>query len=124
MWHTYGSWNTGSGQILHLWDQFTAAEISNPEQAGCGNVHFAPNSEADYDWGNTRLVYSTCDDWLNNFPDLTGEKKLVDHTEWGGGDMRLHHIWWFQHIPHLNGVNPDGKLNNWWKYIIEYFNYD
>ncbi|MHC4661211.1 MAG: PKD domain-containing protein, partial [Planctomycetota bacterium] len=124
MWHTYGSWNTGSGQIIHLWDKFTAAEISNPGQSGCGNVHFSPNSESDYDWGNARFVYSTCDDWLNNFPDLTGEKKLVNKTEWGGGDIRLHHIWWFQHIPRVDGVNPDGKLNNWWKYIIEYFNYE
>ena len=120
--HVYGSWNIGSGQIEHLWDRFTAYEKVCPGNAACGNVHFAPNSQSDYDWGNTATVYSTCDDWLGNFPDLTDETKPVDCTEWGNGDMRLHHKWWFRRFPHHRG-ELDGKLINWWKYVIEWWKY-
>ena len=43
--------------------------------------------------------------------------------DWGGGGMRLHHIWWLNHIPKAAGVNPDGKRNNWWKYFLDYSSY-
>lgn len=120
--YVYGSWNTGSGQILHLWDEFTAYEKVCPGEAACGNVHFAPNSTSDYDWGNTAYVESTCDDWLDNFPELTGDKTTVNCSDWGSGDMRMHHKWWFRRFPHCEGES-DGKLINWWKYVIEWHNF-
>mgnify|MGYP000849116978 FL=1 len=101
----------------HTWARFTRHEKTHPGEAACGNVHFAPNSESDYDWGNTRPVYSTCDDWAVNFPALTGEKRLVTATEWGNGDMRLHHIWWMRRFPHHAG-DFEGYYANWWKYIF------
>ncbi|MFZ5950012.1 MAG: hypothetical protein ACOYXC_04880 [Candidatus Rifleibacteriota bacterium] len=104
------------------WARFSRYEKNHPGEAGCGNVHFAPNSERDYDWGNPRKVYSTCDDWARNFPALTGEKKLVSAEEWGSGDMRLHHIWWMSRFPHHAG-EFEGKLANWWKYIFDWNNY-
>lgn len=67
MTHVYGSWNAYPPQ--HNWDLFTLVDknITNRKNytAGCGNVHFAPNSTADYQWGNYTNVYSTCDDWLD-----------------------------------------------------------
>jgi hypothetical protein len=94
-------------------------------EAACGITHFAPNSATDYDWGNTTKVMSTCNVWLYNWPNLKGAstKRLVDCSEWGGGDMRLHHVWWLNHIPKAAGVNPDGKQNNWWKYFVNYSSY-
>ena len=88
-----------------------------PGEAGCGNVHFAPNSERDYDWGNRRVVWSTCDDWLN-YPDLTGQRRPVNCEEWGGGDIRAHHRWWLRHLPRAPG-RTEGKLNNWWAYVVD-----
>jgi len=123
--HVYGSWNAYPPQ--HNWDYFTLINknIQNHTlyTAGCGNVHYAPNSQSDYEWGNMTFVWSTCDDWLNNWPNLQGTKKRVNCTEWGGGDMRLHHRWWFKHIPKKPGVNPDGKQNNWWKYLADFNSY-
>lgn len=84
--------------------------------AVCGNVHFAPNSVADYDWGNPTPVWSSCDDWLN-FPRLTGAKKLMTAADWGGGDIAKHHRWWFRHFPKAAGFDPDGMLFNWWGYV-------
>lgn len=99
-----------------LWRQFTRYDKSSPGHAACGNVHFAPNSERDYDWGNRRLVLSTCDDWLN-YPELTGKTRRVNCADWGNGDMRLHHMWWLKRFPHVDGATHNGISNNWWRCI-------
>lgn len=111
--------------ITNNWDRFRMYDKIQTGQAACGICHYAPNSELDYDWGNTGYVWSTCDDWLNNWPNLLGDitKRLVNCSEWGNGDMRLHHIWWLQHLPKKPGVNSDGKQNNWWKYSCDYNSY-
>jgi hypothetical protein len=101
----------------NMWQRFTRYDKTSPGLAECGNVHFAPNSEADYDWGNPRPVPSTCDDWLT-YPDLPGLSRTVTSAEWGGGDMRLHHLWWLSHLPKVEGVT-DGVSNNWWTYLVD-----
>jgi len=101
----------------NLWERFYRYHKTHPNQAECGNVHFAPNSIKDYDWGNPAKVPSFCDNWYT-FPDLTGDARLVDCHEWGNGDIRLHHLWWFRHLPHIRG-QTNGIANNWWQYIID-----
>lgn len=122
--YVYGSW---SAQKTHAWNRFTLYDKQMPDEAACGNVHFAPNSTSDYDWGNSSYVNSTCDWWLNTFPagypDEIGPKRLVNRGEWGNGDMRLHHTWWFSHIPHVDGsITEYGmtRLNNWWAYLQDF----
>ncbi len=100
----------------NLWDIFTRYDQVAPGQSHCGNVHFAPSSQRDYDWGNRRTVYSFCDNWYN-FPDLSGPGRMVDCSEWGNGDMRGHHLWWLKHLPHVPGATF-GVSNNWWEYIL------
>lgn len=105
---------------MNDWERFTLYDTVAPGYAVCGNVHFAPNSDSDYDWGNRSKVYSSWKDWLNNYPDLKGEKKLVNAASWGNGNMAAHHKWWFSCIPHMKGVNrTTDAYNNWWIY----FNY-
>jgi hypothetical protein len=99
----------------NLWQRFTRYDKIAPGRASVGNVHFAPNSDGDYDWGNPRPVSSDCDDWLE-FPHLTGRRRMVDCRDWGHGDMRLHHLWWFGRLPHAAGAT-DGIAHNWWRYI-------
>jgi hypothetical protein len=101
----------------NLWERFTRHEKTHPGRSEVGTVHFAPNSTRDYDWGNPRRVLSRCDDWYD-FPRLTGRSKLVDCREWGGGDIRLHHLWWFRHMPHWQG-EAGGISANWWEYIAD-----
>ena len=101
----------------NLWNRYTRYDKKNPGQAEVGNVHFAPNSERDYDWGNMRLVSSLCDDWLS-FPNFTGEMRQVNADDWGNGDIRLHHQWWQERIPHVGG-RQNGIHNNWWQYIMD-----
>ncbi len=114
--HVFGSWDRG--QATHAWNRFTLYDKVAPGQAACGNVHYAPNSSQDYDWGNPRVVSSDCEDWLD-YPDLTGQRKPVNCAEWGGGDIREHHRWWLSHLPRAEGRSK-GKLNNWWAYLVDF----
>lgn len=101
----------------HPWSRFSLYDRVAPGESGCGTVHFAPNSERDYDWGNGRPVWSSCDHWLH-YPDLTGPPRLVSCDEWGGGDIREHHRWWLRHLPRAHGTTG-ARLNNWWAYAVD-----
>jgi hypothetical protein len=100
-----------------LWKRFTRTHLSHPGQAEVGTIHFAPNSQRDYDWGNSVVVPSRCDSWFD-FPELRGQPRMVNSDEWGQGDTRKHHLWWFSHLPHLQG-SIGGISRNWWDYIID-----
>lgn len=101
----------------NLWERFTRCDKTHPNRSECGNVHFAPNSQRDYDWGNMRPVISRCDDW-NNFPNFKGTTRTVNSGEWGHGEIRQHHLWWFRHFPHVDGES-NGISHNWWQYVID-----
>jgi len=102
----------------NLWKRFIRYGQTHPGQAALGNVHFAPNSERDYDWNNPSFVLSEADDWLLNFPNFKGTTRMVNSNEWGNGDIRKHHIWWFKHFPKTIG-RKNGIHNNWWQYIMD-----
>jgi hypothetical protein len=101
----------------NLWKRFIRYQKTAPDMAALGNIHFAPNSQKDYDWNNPDSVLSECDDWLHNFPHFKGVIRTVTSAEWGNGDIREHHKWWFRHIPKVAG-SKNGILNNWWQYIM------
>jgi hypothetical protein len=100
----------------NLWKRFTRYNKTHPGRAALGNVHFAPNSVRDYDWGNPSPVLSECDDWLYNFPDFKGLTRKVTAADWGYGDTRQHHLWWMKHFPKIGG-QQNGIQHNWWQYI-------
>lgn len=100
----------------NLFERFTRYDLKYPGRAEVGNIHFAPNSVKDYDWGNPRPVPSREHTWYN-FPDLSGAPRTVDCRVWGSGDTRLHHLWWLRHLPHIKGESG-GISHNWWQYII------
>ncbi len=102
----------------NLWQRFVRYEKIAPGRAAVGSIHFAPNSERDYDWNNPTPVLSECYDWLLNFPTFKGDIREVSAREWGSGDIRLHHQWWLKHLPHVNG-RQNGIHNNWWQYILQ-----
>jgi hypothetical protein len=111
--HVYEIRGTGR----NMWDLFKQYDKTHPGEAQVGLMHFAPNSVQDYDWGNTTPVTSYCDDWLT-YPALPGKARTVTCADWGDGDIRRHHIWWFQHLPKAPGETDDVS-NNWWRYIVD-----
>ena len=102
----------------NLWKRFIRYEKTAPGRAAVGNIHFAPNSQRDYDWNNPGPVDSECDDWLRNFPNFKGEVRSVTSAEWGYGDTREHHKWWFNHLPKVGG-SRNGIQYNWWQYVMD-----
>jgi len=115
--HVYGSWNSGTN-VQHLWDKFTRYNKDAPGMAACGNVHFPPNGVADYDYANTTMVISYADDWLLNYPNFQRLTCKFSAAEWGY-DHRQYLKWWYRHMPRKPGRYTDGKLNNWWCYIVD-----
>jgi hypothetical protein len=101
----------------NLFERFTRYDLTHPGHAEVGTVHFAPSGLRDYDWSNARRVSSRCESW-HNFPDLTGEPRVVTCRDWGSGDIREHHRWWLRHLPHIVGES-DGISWNWWEYVID-----
>lgn len=101
----------------NLYKRFIRTHKSHPGQAEVGTVHYAPNSRQDYEWGNSTPVQTSCRSWLK-FPDLSDQPVVLDCREWGNGDIRDHHKWWFQRMPHLAG-SSNGIYNNWWAYIVD-----
>ncbi len=114
--HLQHTWRHHRGED-NLWEQFKLYDKVAPGKANCGWMHYAPNSERDYDWGNPRSVPSNCDDWLR-FPDFQGRVRRVNCSEWGGGDMRAHHKWWYKHLPKAPGYTH-GISSNWWLYAVD-----
>ena len=109
----------------NLWNRFIRYEQTNPGHAALGNVHFAPNSDRDYDWNNPSTVMSECDDWRDNFPNFKGGNfvRPVTAADWGYGDIREHHKWWLSHFPKVAG-RKNGIHNNWWQYNMNPNNVD
>lgn len=107
----------------NLWERFCRYEKRNPGLAALGNVHYAPNSDRDYDWNNASRVMSECDDWLYNFPNFKGVRRMVTASDWGNGNTREHHKWWLKHLPKTAG-RKNGIHNNWWQYVMNPNNVD
>jgi len=113
--HTWRHWQGDAER--NLWERFRRYDKIAPGKANCGWMHYAPNSLQDYDWGNPTRVLSNCDDWLT-FPNFQGLVREVNCREWGNGDMRAHHKWWFKHLPEAPGYTR-GIANNWWWYGVD-----
>jgi len=119
----YGQWNLEKPS--NNWELFSANVEQSNGVAGIGTCHWPANAQHDYDYGNRRDVLSHADDFLN-YPNLTGQKKKVSARSWspdGADPHRGYMNWYFERIPRAPGVNPDGKLNNWWNYIVDFQNY-
>jgi hypothetical protein len=101
----------------NLWQRFTRYDQTHPGQAEVGNLHFAPNSVQDYDWGNRTPVPTRAANWLS-FPNLDADSRVLNAVAWGRGDIREHHKWWYRHLPHVRG-EAGGIAFNWWQYIVD-----
>ena len=131
----FGSWDSrGKTLNAHAFDRFTLVNHNAPGLAAIGECHWTPNSNGDYDTANKTFVSSNADDWLNNYPNMSGgDRREINCEEWGPKYNCYDYgfqLWKYKHMPHVPGVN-DGKtgaykhpadkgmLNNWWRYIVD-----
>lgn len=115
MTRVYGSW---SANETHDWNKFSLLDVDAPGRGGCGNAHLAVNASSNqgYERESTRSVQSRCDDFLN-YPNLSDNFSSVSCTNWGCSTLG-YFKWWFSHLPKADGA-LEGKLNNWWKYLLD-----
>ena len=117
---------------LTTWEKFVLCEGNAADGTtvyGVGNVHYSPNSETDYDWGNQTPVKSYWKDFengnLNNIGSTVSTftaKTAYQTTKYKYNtyysDTISHHLWWFSCMPHTEGRDENGYSNNWWDYIF------
>jgi len=52
---------------------------------------------------------------------LTGARKHVTAATWGGPDYHREYMrWWLARLPRAPGTNADGRLNDWWRYVVNF----
>lgn len=105
------------------WNIFTTLAKDTPGKSNCGNTHFPPNGFSDYDYANQKYVASRCEDWLN-YPSTSGLEQDMNCSPWGCDNYSIYNFyekWWLKHLPHAPG-STNGKLNNWWAYVVDYDN--
>ena len=66
----------------NVWNRFTRVDKDFPGESEVGSVHYAPNSQSDYDWSNTNAVWTYADDWLT-YPNLPRQKKRLNAATGG-----------------------------------------
>src|SRR5207244_566153 len=80
-------------------------------------------------------VLSTADDWLFNFPTLTGETRTIDRSEWApypitADEDEYQHAfmrWLLNHLPRAAGRHLESgrrMLSDWWQYLVRFDLYD
>ena len=114
----YNGW--AADKLTTSWARFAANAKQSNGVAGVGSCHYPPNATVDYDYSSGIQVMSSADDYFN-YPLLSGSKKKINSETWGGLNYQGNYLnWWFKHLPHREGVGPDGKLNCWWRYVFEF----
>lgn len=112
------------------WELFSANASQSGGHAGVGTCHWPANAQKDYDYDNRRVVSSWAEDFLN-YPNLAcrdrvGGRKPVSRDTWSirmygaRDDHAAYMLWYFTLLPRAAGVGPDGRQNNWWKYVYAF----
>lgn len=93
---------------------------------GVGQVHFSPNSMADYEWEEETPVYSYYDQFTTSYPDIDPSKAIVFKASSAYKENELyskyptvteqHHVWWLNCMPHFKGRDSEGYSLNWFDY--------
>jgi hypothetical protein len=125
-----------NGNSNFFWNQFCGRNPDGSFAPGrAGNCHYPPNGASDYDYQNTRLIYSDCEDWT---PAGSGLKKQVNANTWGllpyawpatGSSVEQktesqYYLYWMQNMPGLGNtiVNGTAGLTNWWVFTADWDN--
>jgi hypothetical protein len=105
----------------------------NTTNAGCGDVHYPPNTTQAYDYWNTSAVQSRCASYNPGRPGLEHDAS-VSVSIWEAipcdasitantydCDQESYLLWWMQNMPGARNSAVDcaqGSMPNWWQYIV------
>lgn len=116
------SWNMAEPE--DAWDDFTAnlTGTGGSGPFGVGNVHFPFNGRSDYDYENVMPALSYAYEFeMYPFYDRT-EAQWLTCSEWIDQGISFEQ-WWLDRLPDNPGVDFDGRQNNWWRYIVDFNDY-
>ena len=116
----YGSWQ--QNRTLHNWDKFGLVAVQSPSfgYSGCGTTHYTPTSQGAYIYDDRSLTSSFCDEF-SNYPNMSEPENVLKEVTcetWGCNELGYYE-WWFGHLPGFKGIGTDGKLNDWWVYLVD-----
>jgi hypothetical protein len=105
----------------------------NTTQAGCGDVHYPPNTTQAYDYTNSTVVQSDCAAYDPGRPALVQYAPVSVSTWQAVGcdasiknntfdcDQESYLLWWMQNMPGAGNSALDcaqAPMPNWWQYIL------
>jgi hypothetical protein len=99
-----------------------------PFDAVCGNVHYPPNGQSDYDINNAAIVESSCADFGGHSgPGGVDQQALVKSNDWmvpygtlAGDCDGPFLVWWWQNMPSYNSGKTfaDGRpMQSVWPFL-------
>ena len=115
----FQGWNFNS--LSTTWDRYSHLRLmsaSNPI-SGCGGHGYPPNASHSGEYDNTAFVDSYCDNFYANPTSIgvTAPLKPVNCEAWGCSTTGFDR-YWLRHLPAQRGVDSDGMLGNWWRYLL------
>lgn len=118
MTQVYGSWQQNN--TTHNWNKYALVKALSPgySYSGCGNIHYPPNGQSDYDYSNTSATATNCPDF-ENYPTLNDRltaSRATSCSSWACAHLQ-YLAYWFGHLPANMGCGADHVANDWWRYF-------
>jgi hypothetical protein len=120
-----GDWQADCGASLGVvsdFDRFTCVAIdlegSPLGVAGCGNAHTSFNGYVGYDWGTTDFADTACESYSEY--DFDSPSVTSQNCDPWGCTGEGYFQWWLGHLPREEGISPNGDVQNWWDYLIDF----
>ena len=104
-----------------LFGQFRRIAIypASGDVSGCGTASTAPNGSAEHPFDNPEPVTSYCDVYYGD-PSSEAPPPSVQPVSceaWGCSELGYRQ-YWFRHLPKASGVDGEGRLLDWWRYVL------
>jgi hypothetical protein len=97
---------------------FASGRNSALNPKGCGSEHEPPNTAEAYDYSNTSVVKTFCEQmrYWNGTVDITKTQDVSGNT-WNNTNIDYNR-WRYINLPGNVGNDKFGTLNNWWIYLM------
>ena len=115
----FQGWNFDS--LSTTWNRYSHVRLMSATYpvSGCGGHGYPPNASQSEEYDNTAFVNSYCDNFYGDSisSGVTAPLKPVNCEAWGCSGLGFDR-YWFRHLPAQKGVDPDGMLADWWRYLL------
>jgi hypothetical protein len=111
-----------SDSLSSTWNRYSHVQQLSTTYpvSGCGGHRYAANSSRPDEYDNAAFVNSYCDNFYANpiSNDVTASVEPTNCEAWGCSGFGFDR-YWFRHLPAQRGVDSDGILADWWRYLLK-----